>query len=173
MNLVTPNSLLLFGYPTCSTVNLLTVDADMISVALNTSSVTQAIDLELILALKFYRIYGKMCFLIESFLRSKDYELPKSTSHLLSVPLSLEYVRILSYSISFFYNLNCLTDGVLCKIAIRADITTVISLWDKPSDVLQLVEIVYELKFDHKNQDCWKIFLSFISHFLILRCQDL
>ena len=149
MNLVTPNLLLLFGYPTCSTVNLLTVDADMISVALNTSSVTQAIDLELILALKFYRIYGKMCFLIESFLRSKDYELPKSTSHLLSVPLSLEYVRILSYSISFFYNLNCLTD------------------------VLQLVEIVYELKFDHKNQNCWNIFLSFISHFLILKCQDL
>ena len=89
MNLVTPNLLLLFGYPTCSTVNLLTVDADMIPVALNTSSATQAIDLELILALKFYCIYGKTCFLIESFLRSKDYELPKSTGHLLSVQNSV------------------------------------------------------------------------------------
>ena len=47
--------------------------------------------------------YGKFFLLVESFLISRrlQYELPKSTSHLLSVPLTPECVRILSYP-SFF-----------------------------------------------------------------------
>ena len=41
-------------------------------------------------------------FLLIHFLVVEDYELPKSTSHILSVPLTMECVRILSWSISFF-----------------------------------------------------------------------
>ena len=51
------------------------------------------------------------------FLIVEDYKLPKSTSHILGVPLTLECVRILSDPYLFFY-FNCLPDDVLCKIAI-------------------------------------------------------
>ena len=43
-------------------------------------------------------------FLLSYFLVVAGYELSKSTSHLLSVPLTLEYVEILYLSISFFLN---------------------------------------------------------------------
>ena len=48
--------------------------------------------------IKFYTIYGmvRCFFLLIYFLVVEDYELPKSTSHVLSVPLTLECVRILS-----------------------------------------------------------------------------
>ena len=41
-------------------------------------------------------------FLLSHFLVVKDYELSKSTSHLLGVALTLKCIRILSWSISFF-----------------------------------------------------------------------
>ena len=42
---------------------------------------------------KFYVAYGKVFFiLLIDFLVVKDYELPKSTSHILRVPLNLECV---------------------------------------------------------------------------------
>ena len=46
-------------------------------------------------------VYGKMLFLLIHFLVVEDYELSQSTSYLTSMPLTLEYVRILSWSISF------------------------------------------------------------------------
>ena len=87
---------------------------------------------------KFYCVYGEMFFVVV-----EEYELFKSTSHLPNVPLTLECVRILSWFISFFY-FNCLPDDVLCKIAIWADDTALNSSCDKPSDLLQQVEITYE-----------------------------
>ena len=62
------------------------------------------------------------CFIsLIHFIVGEHYEFPKSTIHILSVPLNLECVRILSWSISFFSYFNCLPDDVLCKIAIWAD----------------------------------------------------
>ena len=57
-------------------------------------------------------------FLLIYFLVVEDYELPKSTGRVLSVTLTLECIKILSRSISFFFYFNCLPDDVLCKIAI-------------------------------------------------------
>ena len=45
--------------------------------------------------IKFCIVYGKMFFLLIHFLVADDYEFPKSASHILSVPLTLECVRIL------------------------------------------------------------------------------
>ena len=41
---------------------------------------------------KFYVVYGKFFILLIDFLVVEDYELPKSTSHVLRVPLNLECV---------------------------------------------------------------------------------
>ena len=54
-----------------------------------------------LLQITFYIAYGKTFFLFIHFLVLEDYELPKSTSHILSVPLTLKCVRILSWLISF------------------------------------------------------------------------
>ena len=64
------------------------------------------------------------CFsLLIHILVVEDYELPKSTSHILSVPLNLEWLNMeiwnLDPSLIFSY-FNCLHNhcAVLCKIAI-------------------------------------------------------
>ena len=62
-------------------------------------------------------------FLLIHFLVVEDYELLKSISHVVSVPLTLECVRNISLSISFFFYFNCFPDDVLCKNPIRADDT--------------------------------------------------
>ena len=56
----------------------------------------------------------KYFFLLILFLVVEDHELPKSTSHILSVPLNLECVRILSWPISFFSYLKFLPDDLQC-----------------------------------------------------------
>ena len=56
-------------------------------------------------------------FLLIHFLVVEDYELPKSTSHILCVPLNLECVRIISRTISLFSYFHCLPDDVRYKIA--------------------------------------------------------
>ena len=58
--------------------------------------------------IKFYIVYDKIFLLLIHFLVVEDYEFPKSTSHVLIVPLTLEYVRILPWSISFVFYFNCL-----------------------------------------------------------------
>ena len=50
----------------------------------------------LLYKINFYCVYGNFFFLLSHFLVVEDYELSKSTSHVLSVPLTLECVRILS-----------------------------------------------------------------------------
>ena len=55
------------------------------------------------------------CFLSSQFLVVENYELSKSTNHHLSVSLTLEFFRTLTWFISFFY-FNCLPDYVLCKL---------------------------------------------------------
>ena len=55
--------------------------------------------------IKFSCLYGKMsfyCLFLSHFLVVKDYELPQSISHLCSVPFTLEYIEILSWSITVF-----------------------------------------------------------------------
>ena len=135
------------------------VDTDRIFVALNIFGVSRTIPLDILNVfwqdraycwssstdlykkLKFYIVYGKMFFLIDSFLVAEDYDLPKSSNHILSAPLYLECVRILSWSISFSPYFNCLSDDALCKIAIWADDNVLNSSCDKPSDLSKQVVI--------------------------------
>ena len=84
-------------------------------------------------------------FLLILFLIVEECELPKSASHILSVPLILECVKISSWSISFSLYFNCLPDDALSKIAIWADDISLRSSCDKPSDLLQQIEVTYEL----------------------------
>ena len=122
--------------------------------------------------IKFYCVYGKIFFSLSHFLLVEDYDLSKSTSHLLTVPLTLECVGILPWSIFFLY-FSCLPDDVLCKIVILANDTAPNSSCDKPSDLSQQAETAYKLQFDLKNQNCWKLFLLFMGYFLIFRRQGL
>ena len=92
---------------------------------------------------KFYIVYGKMFFLLIHFI--EDCKLPKGISHVLSVPLTLEYVGILSWSISSFFYFNWFTDDVLCKIPIWTDDTALHVSCNRQSDLLQQAEIVYQL----------------------------
>ena len=84
------------------------IEADRISVTLNTTGVTQTIALDILNAFgrielttgllhktKFYCVYGKIIFLINYLLVEEDYELSKSTSHVPSVPLTLECIKVL------------------------------------------------------------------------------
>ena len=84
-----------------------------IHMELNTSSVTLTIPLGiqnvfrmghttcLFSKLSFSVLIVRSFFLFSHFLVAKVYELSQSRSHFLSVPLTLEDVRILSWSISF------------------------------------------------------------------------
>ena len=66
---------------------------------------------------KFFIVYVKNFFSLIHFLIVENHQLLKSTSHNLSVPLTLECVRFLSLSISFLC-FNYLPDNLLCMIAI-------------------------------------------------------
>ena len=46
--------------------------------------------------IKFFVVYGRYFFLLIHFVVEEDYQLPKITSHVLSVPLNVQCVRILS-----------------------------------------------------------------------------
>ena len=143
----------LFRNLPCSTSNFLAVDADRIFVVLNIFGVSRTVALDILnvfcwdracywllvffekLSFMLFKVRCFFFFILIHFLVVEDYELPKSTSHTLSVPLNLECVRILSWSISFFSYFNCLPDGVLCKISIWANDNTLSSSCDKPSDL--------------------------------------
>ena len=97
--------------------NLLTVEVSGIFVELNPSDNTRNIALD---RFHFFWQYGeyywsssqfsfimfmaKCFFLLIHFIVVEDYELSQSTIHLLSVPSALEYARILSWSIFFFFS---------------------------------------------------------------------
>ena len=74
----------------------------------------------------FFVVYGKMFILIDSLLSSRG------TSHILNIPLTLEWFRIQFWLTSFSY-INCLPDDVQCKIAIWAEDTNLNSTCDKLS----------------------------------------
>ena len=57
-------------------------------------------------------------FLLIHFLIVGDFEWSKTASHILTVPLTLECVRTLSWSISVFFYFNCFSDDVLCKFCV-------------------------------------------------------
>ena len=85
----------------------MTIEIDRICVALTTSGVTWTMSFGMIEhatgllhKIRFF-VFLVRCFLSQ-FLVFKYFELSKSRSHLVSVPLNLGYVRILSWSISFF-----------------------------------------------------------------------
>ena len=81
----------------------------------------------------------------------EDYELLKSTSQILSVPLTLEWVNILSYPTFLFstwigsliiFNVRYLR---IITYSIWADDTALNPSHDKPSDLSQQVDIGYGL----------------------------
>ena len=78
-------------------------------------------------------LWQDIFFLFIHFLVVEDYELPKSTSHILSVPITLEWIQILSWSISFLY-FHCFPDVFLHTIPVWTDDTALNSSCDKPSD---------------------------------------
>ena len=91
--------------------------------------------------IRFYCIYGKMFFLIESFLSSRRVEswVVKCKPYCECVTNSgMHQIFIL---IHFFFYFNCLPDNVLCKIAIWADDTALNSPCDKPSDLSHQAEL--------------------------------
>ena len=138
----------------CSTNNLLTVKADRISVALNISGISRAIALDILnvfflTKLSFTLVMVRSFFLLIHFLVVEDYELCKITSYILSVPLTLECIKILSSSISFFFfYFNCINDDVLCKTEIWADDTALNSSCDWPSGLLQQV-VIWSQRHEH------------------------
>ena len=87
----------------CSTTNILTVEADRTSVALNIPGVSRTIDLDILNAFKlsFILFMVRCFFLLIHFLVVEEYELSRSARHILSVALTLECVRVLRWSISF------------------------------------------------------------------------
>ena len=102
----------LFRNLPCSTSNLLVVDADRTFVALNIFCVSLTIALYILNVFWQDRVYYwsfskiilfivRCFFLLIHFSVVEDYELPKSTSHIPSVPLNLECSRILSWSTFF------------------------------------------------------------------------
>ena len=106
--------------------------------------------------------YGKMLFLLIHFLIVEDYALPKRTSNILSVPLTLECARILFWSIFFFFYFNYLSDDVLYNV---------LTVSDEPSDLLQQAEIwvvIWSWKYQkyqkmqlciHSYIDVWEVIL--------------
>ena len=75
--------------------------------------------------------------------------------------------------IYLFFLLDCLLDDVLCNIAIWDEDTAFKASCGKLYALSQQVEKGYEFNLILKIQICWKIFLFFISYFLILKRQDL
>ena len=96
----------LFRNLPCSTNNVLMVEVDRISVVLTVFDVAPTIALDILNVFWHFILFIVRCFfLLITFLVVENYELPKGTSHVLSVPLTLECVIILSWSISFFSTL--------------------------------------------------------------------
>ena len=70
----------------------------------NSILTVQSILLTFFTKLSFILFMVRCFFLPIHFLVAEDYELPKSTSYILIVPLTLESVRILSWSISLLFS---------------------------------------------------------------------
>ena len=106
MQLITRYSI--FRNLPCSTTNILTVEADRTSVALNISGVSRTIGLDILngFKLSFILFMVRCFFLLIHFLVVEEYEFSRSARHVLSVALTLECVRVLCWSISFSFTLT-------------------------------------------------------------------
>ena len=96
--------------------------------------------------LSFMLFMVNLFFILIHFLVVEGYELPKITSHVLSVPLNPKCVRILSWFISYFVYFSCFPDDVLRKAALWADDNALNYSCDTPSDLSQQVPI-WSLKY--------------------------
>ena len=111
MQLLTHYSL--FTNLSCSPTNILMFESYRISLALKILSVSRTIALDILNVFWQYKAYYRpssgnqslyclwwdVFLLLIHFLIVEEFELPKNTSHVLSVPLTLECVRILSWSL--------------------------------------------------------------------------
>ena len=103
--------------------------------------------------LSFIVFMVKFFFLLSNFLVVEDYELYKSTSHLLSVQLTLEYVRILTWSI-FFFSTSIVSLMVFCVRLLSELMILLSTSWDS------LLVLIWS-----SNQNRSKIFIFFIGYF--------
>ena len=97
--------------------------------------------------IKFYCVYSKIFFFLSHFLVVEDYDLSQSSSHLLlSVPLTLEYVRIGSslffctFCVRFPSNLMILLSTQLSPVVASQD-----SLWVELSSRTSLRKVVLKI----------------------------
>ena len=90
--------------------------------------------------LRFIVFMARWFFLLSHFLVGGDHKLSKSTSHFLSMPITLEYVTF-HLGPSLFSLIQSSPNDALCKVTIWADDTTLNSSYDKASDFLQQAEI--------------------------------
>ena len=103
--------------------------------------------------LSFIVFMVKFFFLLSNFLVVEDYELYKSTSHLLSAQLTLEYVRILTWSI-FFFSTSIVSLMVFCVRLLSELMILLSTSWDS------LWVLIWS-----SNQNRSKIFIFFIGYF--------
>ena len=114
-----------------STTNILTVEADSISVTLNISGVSCTIflgiinvfwedraDVCLLHKITFRIVYGKIFFLIDSFLSSRRLWVAYKPYSKCTIKSGMHQ----NYWFMSFFSFNCLPDDVLCKIAIWANV---------------------------------------------------
>ena len=152
----------------------MTVEIDRICVALTTSGVTWTMSFGMIEhatgllhKIRFF-VFLVRCFLSQ-FLVFKYFELSKSRSHLASVPLNLGYVRILSWSISFFpisiVSLMILCVTLLSELIIH-HMTKHLAYCNKLRWALSC-NLILKIKIVRKY------FYFSSKNFLILKCQDL
>ena len=105
------------------------------------------------------------------FLVAENYELSKSTSHHLSVPcLSLECLRILSWSISFFSTL--IISLIMFCVRLLSELMILLSSHHVTNHLTRCNKFM-NCNLILKIKVFWKIFLFFTSCILFLLSQDL
>ena len=133
--------------------NILTIESDRICVVLNIFGVNCTIALDISCVFWQERAYFPSssqnqvllclwyyCFLSSQFLVVENYELSKSTNHHLSVSLTLEFFRTLTWFISFFtsivslimFSVNYLSWWYWSQLTLWQTIWFITKSWDSP-----------------------------------------
>ena len=151
-----------------STADLLRVVSDRIARAFNRSGSTRAVALDISKAfdrvwhagllhkLKSYGILGQIFGLISSFLSNRRLQvvLDGKSSQEYPVNAGVPQGSILGPTLFLLY-INDLPDDVICNIAIYADDTTLYSKCNQASDLLQQLELAFELESDLRDTVNW------------------